>query len=291
MIARAEAARSARRGSDSPRARPARPPARRGRGPAGGRRRSDPRGQPTPARRAHRSAPPRPPAARRRPRSADARPCPRAPAARSPSRRRGVARARAGSRQATFRWTGPGRGLPACRGVGAAGDRAEVEQAGVVGLVGADVAEPAHRRPPYSFSWSTVCPAPIPRSPAGRSAVSTISGTPASSRLAHRRMQVGRGGAGGAENGRGAARSPARRRVRSTPRPARPRAPRPRSRAVATGQGRAGWTGSPGPAPPGEGRSAPAPRPAPTPARYCDWWHPPSPTVPAHRTGCSVKPA
>ena len=34
---------------------------------------------------------------------------------------------------------------------------------------------------PYSFSWSTVWLAPVPRSSGGRSAVSTISGTPASS--------------------------------------------------------------------------------------------------------------
>ena len=34
---------------------------------------------------------------------------------------------------------------------------------------------------PYSFSWSMVWFAPVPRSSGGRSAVSTISGTPASS--------------------------------------------------------------------------------------------------------------
>ena len=40
---------------------------------------------------------------------------------------------------------GPRPGLAARRGVGAAGDRAEVQEPGVVGLVGSDVAEPARR--------------------------------------------------------------------------------------------------------------------------------------------------
>ena len=66
-----------------------------------------------------------------------------------------AARGRAGRATARLRCTGPGPRLAARGGVGAAGDGAEVEQAGVVGVVGADLAEPAH--------------APTRRASAGRS--------------------------------------------------------------------------------------------------------------------------
>ena len=112
---RGEAARSARRGSGS-RSRAARAAIASRRSPVAhaARRRSGPAARPRRVRRA-----PRPAARRRRP-GADATAVsgrsprgPRAPAARSPSRRPGGARGRAGRARQTFRWTGPGRGSPA----------------------------------------------------------------------------------------------------------------------------------------------------------------------------------
>ena len=106
---------------------------------------------------------------------------PRAPASSVAVTSSGRGSGPSGSRQGTFRWTGPGRGSPAAVQKARQATERKCRRPGVVGVVGADLAEPAHRRRRRASSWSIVCPAPIPRSSGGRSAVSTISGTADSS--------------------------------------------------------------------------------------------------------------
>ncbi len=85
-----------------------------------------------------------------------------------------------GSRQETFRCTGPGRGSPAAA---AKPRQATARKCSSPESSASWVPSSENQRTaePYSFSWSIVCPAPIARSSGGRSAVSTSSGTAASS--------------------------------------------------------------------------------------------------------------
>ena len=99
--------------------------------------------------------------------------------------------------------------------VGAAGDRAEMQQAGVVGVVGADLAEPSHRRA-VELQLVDRLPGADPaqlRRPVGGEhdqADRRFVG------LADGGVEVRGGGAGGAEDGRRASASPVRRRARRT---------------------------------------------------------------------------
>ena len=99
-------------------------------------------------------------------------------------RRQRSGRAPAGRRAGTLRCTGP----PGAE----RGDRS---------VAVADVGRRRRSRPrPKMPTWSVVWLAPVPRSRAGRSAVTTTSGDAGVGGLEHRRVQVGDGGAGGADH-------------------------------------------------------------------------------------------
>ena len=149
--------------------------------------------------------------------------------------------------------------LPARGGQRPAGDRAVVQQPVVVGLVGADFAEPAHRGA-EELDLVDRLPGADPaqlRRPVGaeddqrhRRFVG----------LADRRVVVRGGGAGGAEQRHRRRRSPAPPRARRTPPSARRGSPSPRSPAGARAPPPAASSGSRGRRPRGAVRRAPAPR-------------------------------
>ena len=127
---------------------------------------------------------------------------------------------------------GAGRGLAARRGECPAGGRAVVEQAVVVGLVGADLAEPAHRRAVElqlvdRLPGADAAQLRRPVGGQGHQRDRRLVG------LADRRVEVGGGGSRGAEDRHRERRSPAPRRARRRPPSARRRSPSSRSPAAA----------------------------------------------------------
>ena len=103
-----------------------------------------------------------------------------------------------GSRQGTFRCTGPGRTSPRAA---ARARQATERKCSSPSSSAAWVPTSQNQRTeePKSLIWSIVCPAPIPRSSGGRSALSTSSGSAGLVGLDHRRVVVGRRRARGAQ--------------------------------------------------------------------------------------------
>ena len=165
---------------------------------------------------------------------------------------------------------GAGARLAARRRQRPAGDRAVVQQPLVVGLVGADFAEPAHR---VAVELELVDrlpgadPAQLGRPVGGEDDQRQRRLV----RLADRRVVVGRRRARGAEDRHRRAASPGRRRARRRRPSARRRSRSPRSPAGARARPRAGSSASRGRAPRGARRRAPAPRRRPRRARCWRW--------------------
>jgi hypothetical protein len=86
-----------------------------------------------------------------------------------------------GSRNATLRWTGPGRPPLAPAAAAQARQASDRQYPFMPGRASGTPVSQNHRTaPPYSLSWSMAWLAPVPRSSGGRSAVSTSNGTAAS---------------------------------------------------------------------------------------------------------------
>ncbi len=175
-----------------------------------------------------------------------------------------------GSRQGRLRWTGPGPRLAARRRQRPAGDGAVVQQPVVVGLVGADFAEPAHRRA-EELDLVDRLPGADPaqlRRPVGAEHEQR--------RPPIRRPRRPPGGSWRPRCPRcraapPARRSPARRRARRSRPSARRGSPSPRSPAGARAPPRAESSASRGRRPRGAARRARAPRRRPRRGRCWRW--------------------
>ena len=164
------------------------------------------------------------------------------------------------------------------RGVGPAGDRAEVQQAVVVGFVGSDLAEPAHR---FAVELELV-------DRLARTDVAELRRAVGGEHdQRHARLvglddggvEVRRGRSRGAEHGGGDACGERRAQGEETRRCARPGSPPPRSPAAARGRRRAESTASRARSPPGERRCGPAPPSGRRRGRCCGWSSPPRRTL------------